>query len=76
MYAGVMPARAQEQGGPLSEDQTADLVAYIFNLIPAQSLPILAPPSQSPLGRTAGMAIVAGMAVVVIQGLILYYRKA
>jgi len=72
----VMPAWSQAEGGPLTEEQIADLAAYILSLNPVQSLPTPAPPPQGLLGPTASAAIVAGMAVVVILGLILYYRKA
>ncbi len=71
-----MPAWGQAQGGPLSDQQVADVAAFILTLKPVEAAST--PPAEplGPLGRTASLLILIAIAAVVGVALIIYYRRA
>jgi mono/diheme cytochrome c family protein len=72
----TMPAWAQENGGPLLEEEVEDVTAYILSLSPISGPVTPLPPEEGPIGRSAGLLILAGIGVLILLGLILYYRRA
>jgi mono/diheme cytochrome c family protein len=72
----AMPAWALARGGPLSDQQIADVAAFVL------SLPPLAPASptpaagEGPLGRGVSLALLGGLAVLLLAALVVYYRRA
>ncbi len=71
-----MPAWAQENGGPLSEEEIDSTAAYILSLSPVSAPPSSPSSVEGPLGRNVSLAILGGLALVVILGLAMYYRRA
>src|SRR3990170_4932551 len=70
-----MPAWSGAKGGPLSDEQIANVAAYILPLSPpASATP--GPGQAGPIGLTAGLIGLAILALLVIVGLVVYYRRA
>jgi cytochrome c oxidase cbb3-type subunit 3 len=69
------PAWGQAGGGPLSEDQIANVAAYVLTLSPAASA-TPAPSGPGPISLTMGLIALGIVAVLVIAGLVVYYRRA
>jgi mono/diheme cytochrome c family protein len=72
----IMPGWAGEGGGPLTDDEVADVAAYILTLSPISGPPDPQPPEEGPLTLTASLAIAAILGIIVIVGLVVYYRRA
>jgi mono/diheme cytochrome c family protein len=72
----VMPAWSQDQGGPLSTMQIADVAAYILTLEPVEGLPTPAPESSGPLTLTVSLILFAVLGAIAITAIVIYYRKA
>ena len=72
----VMPGWAQEHGGPLTESEVADVVAFTLSLEPTESVSETQTPVEGPLNVATSviMFVVIGAAILVV--LILYYRRA
>jgi mono/diheme cytochrome c family protein len=71
-----MPAWGLVNGGPLSDQQIADVAAYVLTFDPIS--PAAPPPVESvgPLGRPASLLILGGLLAAAILALALYYRRA
>lgn len=71
----LMPAWAQANGGPLTEDEIADVAAYVLTLSGPSSVP--APtPQPGPIGTNTVLLVVAGLVVLGIIIGVAYYRQA
>jgi mono/diheme cytochrome c family protein len=71
----TMPAWAREAGGPLSEEDVANVTAYVLTLEPAPApTPAAAPPV--PLGATTTLILMAAGLAVLVVILVAYYRRA
>jgi len=70
----TMPAWAQANGGPLTEEEIGDVAAFILTLNPA-AVPTPIPQPAGPMGSTPTLLLlgVLGLAVVIV--LVLYYRR-
>ena len=71
-----MPAWASSKGGPLSDEQIEDVTAYILTLSPVESAPTPTPASPGPISLTTGLILLGVVAVLIVIGLIVYYRRA
>jgi mono/diheme cytochrome c family protein len=72
----IMPAWSQENGGPLTTQQIADVAAYILSLQPVESLPTPAAEAGGPLTLTVSLIIFAILGAIAITAIVIYYRKA
>jgi cytochrome c oxidase cbb3-type subunit 3 len=72
----VMPGWSQDLGGPLSEDDVDNVTAFILTLSNVTVSPTPAPPDEGPLSATVSLIIFGVIALVVVIGLIIYYRRA
>ena len=72
----TMPAWALTGGGPLSDDEIADVAAYLLSLSPVGTSISPDPPAEGPISITTALIIFGAIAVVIGLGLILYYRQA
>ncbi len=73
----VMPAWAQDLGGPLSDEQIDDVTAYVLSLSPVQTVPTPVPEAaEGPLDATTSLILIGVLIAAVLIGLIYYYRKA
>ncbi len=72
----LMPAWSQASGGPLGEDEIADVTAFVLSLSPIGTSVTPQPPSEGPISLTTALIIFGAIAVVIGIGLILYYRLA
>jgi mono/diheme cytochrome c family protein len=71
----TMPTWGQSRGGPLNDQQIANVAAYVLTLSP----PVSATPPPSgpgPISLTAGLIGLGIIVVLVIVGLVVYYRRA
>jgi mono/diheme cytochrome c family protein len=71
----TMPAWGQTTGGPLTDEQIANVAAYLLTLRP----PVSATPEPGPAGPislTAGLIGLGVLALLAIVGLLVYYRRA
>lgn len=71
-----MPAWAISEGGPLTDEQIEDVTAYILSLSPLGTAPTPAPPAPGPIGLTTGLILLGAIVVLVVAGLVVYYRRA
>jgi len=71
-----MPAWASSKGGPLSDEQIEDVTAYILTLSPVEGAPTPTPASPGPISLTTGLILLGVVAVLIVIGLIVYYRRA
>jgi mono/diheme cytochrome c family protein len=71
----TMPAWGRTQGGPLADGEIADVAAFILSLSPTVSA-TPAPSPSGPITLTAGLVALAILAVLVIAGLVVYYRRS
>jgi mono/diheme cytochrome c family protein len=70
-----MPAWAQTNGGPLSDDEIANVAAYLLTLTPGGS--VAEPTTQpGPIGTSTVLLVVAGLIVLAAVIGIAYYRRA
>jgi cbb3-type cytochrome c oxidase subunit III len=72
----IMPAWSQANGGPLSDQQIANVAAYILSLQPVEGLPTPAPESSGPITLTVSLILFAILGAIAITAIVLYYRKA
>jgi mono/diheme cytochrome c family protein len=71
----TMPAWALVNGGPLSDDDIGDVAAFVLTLEPAAA-PTAIPEPAGPMGSTATLLLLAGLAAVVVIVLVVYFRRA
>jgi cytochrome c oxidase cbb3-type subunit 3 len=71
-----MPAWGNTNGGPLTEKQIDDVTAYILALSPVSIAPTPVPPPPGPISLATGLILLGVIAVLVVIGLIVYYRRA
>jgi len=71
----LMPAWAKTTGGPLADEDIADVAAFVLTLEPAVS-PTPPPQPEGPLGATTTLILLAIVAAVVLVVLVVYYRRA
>ena len=71
-----MPAWAKSNGGPLTDTQIEDVTAYILTLNPVGTAPTPAPATPGPISLTTGLILLGVLAVFVVFGLVVYYRRA
>jgi len=71
----TMPAWSQANGGPLTDDEIADVAAFILTLEPA-AVPTPFPTSAGPMGTTATLLLLAGIAAVLVVVLVVYFRRS
>jgi len=72
----VMPGWAQENGGPLTEPEVADVVAYTLSLEPTDSISETESEVAGPFNLTTSVIIFGLIGAVILLGLVLYYRRA
>lgn len=72
----VMPAWAQDLGGPLSEGDIDNVTAFVLTLEPVSVAPTPIPPEEGPLSATITLVIFGVLAFLLVIGLIIYYRRA
>ena len=71
-----MPAWLQENGGPLSDSQVANVSAYVLSLDPAMQTDPEPTIQEGPLNLTISLVLIGALGAALIVGLILYYRRA
>ena len=71
----LMPTWGQAGGGPLSDENIADVAAFVLTLEPAVS-PTSIPQPAGPLGAATTLILLAIAGVVVLVVLVVYYRRA
>jgi len=71
-----MPAWAQANGGPLSEQQVADVAAYVLSLNRIGPVATATLEAPGPLGRTASLVILGGLLAAGLIAVVVYYRRA
>jgi cytochrome c oxidase cbb3-type subunit 3 len=71
-----MPAWGQERGGPLSQNQIADVTAYVLSLRSVESLPTPTPAPAGPISMASGLIALVVLAGLLAAGLLIYYRRA
>jgi cytochrome c oxidase cbb3-type subunit 3 len=76
VQGSTMPAWADENGGPLSEEMIRDVTAFVLSLSPVETQPEPAQVSPGPLNRTVSLVLLGVLVVIFIVGLIIYYRNA
>ena len=72
----TMPAWLQENGGPLSDSQVANVSAYVLSLDPAMQTDPEPTIQEGPLNLTISLVLIGALGAALIVGLILYYRRA
>jgi mono/diheme cytochrome c family protein len=72
----VMPGWAQDLGGPLGEAEVEDVTAYILTLSPVSVSPTPSPPDEGPLSATVSLIAFGIITLLIVVGLIIYYRRA
>lgn len=72
----MMPAWAQEQGGPLTDEQITDVSAYVLSLSPAMQELATPQPQEGPLGLSTSLLILAALVAIAIVVIVIYYRRA
>ena len=76
----TMPAWAMANGGPLSEDDLANVAAFILTLNPVGTSPQPEPPpTEGPISSNTVLLFLAFLLILVIVGVIVgvvYYRRA
>lgn len=72
----AMPAWAQAHGGPLSDQQIADVAAFVLTLRPLTPASPTPAAAEGPLGRGMSLALLGGLAVLLLAALVVYYRRA
>ena len=75
IQGSTMPAWSRANGGPLADEEIADVAAFLLTLEPLSS-PTPVPASAGPMGSTATLLLLAALAGVVVVILIVYYRRA
>lgn len=71
----TMPAWSRAAGGPLTDEEIADVAAFVLTLVPAPA-PTQAPQPTAPLSASTTVFLLAMGAGAVIAVLIIYYRRA
>jgi mono/diheme cytochrome c family protein len=71
----TMPAWAQANGGPLTDDEIANVAAFILTLKPGAA-PTPIPESSGPMGSTATLLLLAAIVAFVVIVLVVYFRRA
>ena len=72
----VMPGWAQEHGGPLTESDVADVVAYTLSLDPTESISETESEAAGPFNLTISVIMLAVVGAGILLALVLYYRRA
>jgi mono/diheme cytochrome c family protein len=72
----TMPAWGVQQGGPLSDQQIANVAAFVLTLQPQAVGEQPEPTGPGPLGVTASLLLLGVIVVVVSVALVRYYRRA
>jgi mono/diheme cytochrome c family protein len=72
----TMPAWSTQNGGPLSEIEVDNVTAYVISLSPTFSPESTPVAQEGPLSAPLTLIIFGGIGLLVILGLILYYRRA
>lgn len=71
-----MPAWGKNRGGPLTDQQMADVAALVLTFSPLAPAATPSPQAAGPLGRAASLAILGGLLALGTLALVLYYRRA
>jgi len=71
----TMPAWSQASGGPLTDEEIADVAAFVLTLEPSAA-PTPIPESAGPMGSTPTLLLLAGIAAVVVIVLVVYFRRS
>ena len=73
----TMPAWGQDNGGPLSEKDLANVAAFVLTLSPAGTSPQPPPmPTEGPISANTVLLFVAGLMILGIVIGVVYYRRA
>lgn len=72
----VMPGWSQDLGGPLSDEEIDNVTAYILTLSPVSVSPTPSTPEEGPFDLTVSLIAFGAIALLIIIGLIIYYRRA
>jgi ubiquinol-cytochrome c reductase cytochrome c subunit len=71
-----MPAWEEGSGGPLTEKQIEDVTSYILTLSPVDTAPTPIPPAPGPISLATGLIVFGAILILVVIGMIFYYRRA
>ena len=71
----TMPAWGRAEGGPLSDDEIANVSAFVLSLQPAAQL-TPTPASAGPISLTVGLVALAVLGLMAAVGLLVYYRRS
>lgn len=72
----AMPPWLQRNGGPLTDVQIADVAAYVLTLQPVSTSVTPTPAPEGPLNVTISLVLFTALAVLIVIGLVVYYRRA
>ena len=71
-----MPGWASDLSGPLNDEDIDNVTAYVLTLVPVSVSPTPTPPPEGPFSLTVSLVAFGIIAVIIILGLIIYYRRA
>jgi mono/diheme cytochrome c family protein len=71
-----MPAWGNSNGGPLTEKQVEDVTSYILTLSPVSTDSTPVPPAPGPITLATGLIVMGGILVLIVIGMVVYYRRA
>ncbi|MBI4770967.1 MAG: c-type cytochrome [Chloroflexi bacterium] len=71
-----MPAWGQASGGPLSDEDINNVAAYVLTLQPVEGAATTVAPPGGPISRTTGLLLLGLVGVLIVAGLVVYYRRA
>jgi mono/diheme cytochrome c family protein len=71
----IMPTWAQANGGPLSDEEIANVAAFVLTLSPLGTSP---PPAiqEGPISLSTGLLLLGGLVVLAVIVGVIYYRRA
>ena len=73
----TMPAWAEDEGGPLTQEQITNVTAYVLSLESAAPAPTETPaPIEGPLTATTTLVIFGLLILIGAAVLVVYYRRA
>jgi hypothetical protein len=71
-----MPGWFQDLGGPLSDEEIDNVTAFVLTLSPVSVSPTPSTPDEGPISLTVSLIAFGAIALLIIIGLIIYYRRA
>lgn len=71
-----MPPWLQANGGPLTEQEIANVSAYLLSLDPTIQTELGSSTQGGPLNLTISLVLIGALGAALVVGLIIYYRRA